>query len=307
MLKKIILGTLLVGFIGVLVAFAVIRTVNRTANVAEARGLGEGRGAGQGARAETLGTGLNLGTDAVANGGGRYGQGASTAERQYPNYEEAPAEWNVYEGTVVQAPAAGVDLIITTGDGEELVIGTGPGYLEDQGLALQLGESVQVRGYWNDGEFKAAQVTRLRDGETITLRDEVGRPAWAGGGRFAQAEARDADDDLSSLPPRDGTATGQAVVEEWLTLPGTVVSVDDDALVVQTADGQEIVVQNRAWWFAQDQGFSAKAGDEVTCVGFYDGEVFEVGQIDNVTSGQTVFLRETSGRPLWAGRGRRGA
>jgi hypothetical protein len=66
-----------------------------------------------------------------------------------------------------------------------VVIGTGPGYLEDQGLMLQAGESVQVQGYWEDGEFKAAQVTRLHDGQTVTLRDEVGRPAWAGSSRQA--------------------------------------------------------------------------------------------------------------------------
>ena len=43
-------------------------------------------------------------------------------------------------------------------------------------LREQVGEMVQVRGYWEDNEFKAAQVTRLADGETIVLRDDVGRP-----------------------------------------------------------------------------------------------------------------------------------
>lgn len=305
MLKKIILGTLLVGFIGVLAAFAIIRTVNKTANVAEARGLGQGHGAAQEVSNETQGAGRSVDADVNGNGGGRYGQ-AGAVERQYPNHDEAPTEWTTYEGTVVQAPEDGVDLIIETTGGEELVVGTGPGYMEDQGLTLEAGEAVQVRGYWEDGEFKAAELTRLRDGETITLRDQIGIPAWGGRGRNAQAAAGGGYGSENSADAlADGTATGPAQVNEWLTLNGTVTSVDTNALVLQTGDGQEIVVENRAWWFAQDQGFSAAAGDSVTVVGFYEGQDFEVGRIDNLTSGQTADIREVGGRPLWAGGGRR--
>jgi hypothetical protein len=106
--------------------------------------------------------------------------------------------------------------------------------------------------------------------------------------------------------PGDGTGTGQAQVEEWLTLQGTVASVNADSLVVQTTGGEQVTVDNRAWWFAQDQGFTAQAGDQVTVVGFYEDGDLEVGQIDDLTSGQTVSIRDESGRPLWAGRGRRG-
>jgi len=47
MIRKAALGTLLVGLIGVLLAGAIIRTVDKSENVAEARGLGQGRGAGE--------------------------------------------------------------------------------------------------------------------------------------------------------------------------------------------------------------------------------------------------------------------
>jgi len=70
-------------------------------------------------------------------------------------------------------------------DGKKLTVGTGPMYMASQGFILQPGEPVQVLGYWDDHEFKAAQVTCLTDGQTITLRDEMGRPAWAGAGRRA--------------------------------------------------------------------------------------------------------------------------
>ena len=105
---------------------------------------------------------------------------------------------------------------------------------------------------------------------------------------------------------RGGGGSGQANVEEWLTLQATVVSVDADALVVETVSDEQVTIENRAWWFAQEQGFSAQVGDQVTLVGFYKGTDFEVGRIEDDTNSQTVLVRDESGRPLWAGRGRRG-
>lgn len=309
MLKKILLGTLFVGLIGVLAAGAAIRTMDRTELVAEARGNGEGQGQGQGGEGNGTGQGYGRGdSESSGEGRGRSGAGEGSAggngtgagERQYPNYTEAPEEWLAVEGVVVQAPAEGQDLVIQTADGDEITVGTGPMVMAEQGFALQAGEQVQVRGYWDDGEFKAAQLTRQSDGQTITLRDEVGRPAWAGAGRNAQGGQGQED------APGDGAGTGQANVEEWLTLQGTVVSVDADALVVETAGGEQVTVENRPWWFAQEQGFSTEVGNQVSVTGFYENGDFEAGEIVDLTADQSVLIRDESGRPLWAGRGRRG-
>lgn len=283
MLKKILAGTLLAGLIGLLVFGAINRTIDRTGKVAEAQGQG---GNGRGRSLEEL------------DAGNAYGQGAGqgrAAERQYPNYDIVLEAWETYEGTVLQVPEPGVELVIETGEGEELVIGTGPMDLAAEGFALQAGEPIQVQGYWEADEFKAAQLTRLTTGQTFALRDTYGRPAWAGSGRNAQDNAQG-----------DQSGTGQAQVDGWLQIQGSVVSVDADALIVQTAAGDQIAVENRPWWFAQEQGFSAQAGDQVTLTGFYEGEEFEVGRIDDATNGLSVLIRDETGRPLWAGRGRRG-
>jgi len=103
----------------------------------------------------------------------------------------------------------------------------------------------------------------------------------------------------------DGMGTGQAQVDEWLTLEGSVVSVDADALVVQITTGEQVVVENRPWSFVQEQGFAAQPGDRVTLTAFYEDGAIEVGQIADVSNGQTIQLRDDSGRPLWAGHGRR--
>jgi hypothetical protein len=79
-----------------------------------------------------------------------------------------------------------------------------------------------------------------------------------------------------------------------------------DGLADETSDGGQVTVENRPWLFAQEQGFSAQVGDQVTLTGFYEGDEFEVGQITDSTNGKAVRLRDESGRPGWAGRGRRG-
>lgn len=314
MVKKVVLGALLVGLIGILVVGAVIRTVDKTEQVAGARGQGRGQGGGQGGgqTGEVVQVGLGQGRGGNGQGGG-YGQSGGTVERQYLNYEEPVGDLGTYEGTVVEAAESGGDLVIVTDDGQEITVGTGPGYMEAQGFTLLAGEQVQVQGYWENDELKAAQVTRLRDGQTIVLRDQYGRPAWAGGGqRASQQQASTASGGRGyggqgrNTALGDGTGTGQAQVDAWLTLQGTVVSIDSNALVVQVPGGEEIVVENRPWWFAQEQGFVAEEGDELAVVGFYEDEAFEAGRLDNLTTGLSVPIREESGRPLWAGGGRRG-
>ncbi len=291
MLKKILLGTLLVGLIGVLVAGGVIRTLDKTENVAEAQGRGNGQGRAEAgevvgeteARGQGYGRGRNAEAEILTNGSGGYGQGAGNVERQYSNFEAPSGDQVSYEGTVVQAPAAGVDLVVKTDDGMEVKVGTGPGYMEAQGFTLAAGDRVQVTGYWEDDELKAAQVTRLADGQTITLRDDYGRPAWSGSGqRAAEQQANGGQGGrgqggggkgrADASAPGDGSGTGQAQVDGWLEVQGSVSSVTSDALVVQTVDGKEIVIEGRAWRFVQEQGFQVQVGNNLTLTGFYEGE-----------------------------------
>lgn len=104
----------------------------------------------------------------------------------------------------------------------------------------------------------------------------------------------------------NGLSNEQSQTAKWLTLEGTAKSADENALIVATTSGSTISVQNRAWWFAQEQGFQVAVGDSLRLSGFLDrinGE-FETAQIENLTSGQSINLRDESGRPLWSGRGR---
>ncbi|MCD4685177.1 MAG: hypothetical protein K8S97_04495 [Anaerolineae bacterium] len=103
-----------------------------------------------------------------------------------------------------------------------------------------------------------------------------------------------------------GNPLDEAVVDEWITLEGTVVAVDEDMLTVILNEGDTLVIEGRALSFAQEQGFAVVVDDRLTLAGSYEDDKFEVGQIENLTTGQAVTLREENGRPLWSGRGRGG-
>jgi hypothetical protein len=95
-----------------------------------------------------------------------------------------------------------------------------------------------------------------------------------------------------------------ADVDEIFQYTGTVQDVSQDYLLLVTTDGDQIVIENRAWWYATDAGFKASQNDEIEVVGFYDEDgAFEVITIDNLTSGGSVQIREADGRPFWAGSG----
>lgn len=90
---------------------------------------------------------------------------------------------------------------------------------------------------------------------------------------------------------------------EWLTVNGEVIALVDDELTIQSADG-EMVVHLGPEWYWEAEGIALSAGDQVQITGFYEGDEFGVARVENTTTGQSVTLRDDSGRPMWAGRGR---
>ena len=95
--------------------------------------------------------------------------------------------------------------------------------------------------------------------------------------------------------------------KDIVSFTGIVSQVNEDQLMILCEKGNEIVIENKAWWFATDTGFSAEIGDSIYVNGFYEtADEFEVSTVENLTKGVEVQIREGSGRPLWAGN-RRGA
>ena len=143
----------------------------RGQGVGQSEGQGQSRGQGQG---QSQGQGEGRG-----QGAGNGIQGGESA-----GLEQHPADtWMALSGTVV---AVDDELTVRTEEGE-VVAGTGPTwYWDENGLVLEPGDEVVLHGFYEDGEFKVGSVENLSTGDTFTLRDETGRPLWAGRGRLAE-------------------------------------------------------------------------------------------------------------------------
>jgi len=90
----------------------------------------------------------------------------------------------------------------------------------------------------------------------------------------------------------------------------TVVSFEpgqEPLLVIQTGDGATVEVELGPEWYIEQQGFAVNVGDQLTVLGHYDsaGSKLVAHTITNVTTGTSTFFRDGTGRPAWAGRGRR--
>jgi hypothetical protein len=94
---------------------------------------------------------------------------------------------------------------------------------------------------------------------------------------------------------------------DWLTLHGTVTAVEPQSIIVDTVEQGELVLQLGRAGFADQQPVTFESGHEVVVMGF-EGETgtFQAGQIDNITTGEKLLLRDPNGRPLWAGQGQDG-
>jgi hypothetical protein len=97
--------------------------------------------------------------------------------------------------------------------------------------------------------------------------------------------------------------TPQANVTDWTTVTGTVNSFDGVGVSLTTTDGAPLWVQFGQSRYVAAQGVTFNAGDHVTVSGFEENGQFQAGTVVNDTTGQTLNLRDTTGRPLWAGGG----
>lgn len=265
MLKKIVVGTLFVGMVAVLVAGAIIRTQDRLQASNERSGRDE------------------------------------SEHEDAESAAYAAIAWAALEGQ-----AASVDddaLVIALADGTQLIVDGSPWlYARDKGFAPAVGDQLALTVFEEDGETKPGHITNLTSGQDIVLRLESGQPMWsggAGGGKGAGGGG-------GSGASQDGDNPGGEAVghDDWLVYSGTVASVDGSALSLLTGDGYTLLVEGRAWSYAQEKGFSAQVGDQITLRGIYENDEFKPAQIDDLTSGQSIAVRDENGAPMWSGRGR---
>lgn len=83
-------------------------------------------------------------------------------------------------GTILELTAVGMTLELA--DGSEIFVELGPEtYWSAQGITLLAGAAVTVDGFFNGTDYHARAVTTA-DGAVLVVRDEAGSPLWSGGG-----------------------------------------------------------------------------------------------------------------------------
>jgi len=177
MVKKIVLGILMVGLCGIVVVGAVNRTTVKTTGVEQVYRQGDRFGS----RETMSDTGERLrGTQGT--GGSNRGSTVQGLDR-YPEADPISAqEWLVLHGIVasVEEDTLTVELL----DAEKIVVkGRAWSFAQEQGFASQVGDQVELVGYSAGDEFEVGRIENLTNGQMITLRDGNGRPQWAGRGK----------------------------------------------------------------------------------------------------------------------------
>ncbi len=176
-----------------------------------------------------------------------------------------------------------------------------------EGGGWQLEGSIDTDHQGGHGQFESnaaggAHETHDREGDCSGDLSESHEPRSELGGSWGGQ--RRGGGGMSS----GGSIASHSVVEtaSWIIVEGSVVSADVEALVVSTADGETVVIEGRAWRFAQEMGYTARINAPITVVGFYEDGEFKVVQISGNAGEVPLQLREPGGRPVWAGGGQQG-
>lgn len=185
-----IVGALFLGLLGGS-AWILTRPADAVERVAQANaGSGRGRVAAETGVAQGGGHrgGVNAGVaDVAARETGRGGNGGSGGGGQSSTQETGRAYtdalvWETFTGVVT---AADTEITLQTTEGASVTVSLGQsGY--SAGFAVAVGDQVQVVAFYEDGEYKAGSIENLTTGQSLALRDELGRPLWAGGGQGGQ-------------------------------------------------------------------------------------------------------------------------
>jgi len=135
---------------------------------------------------------------------------------------------------------------------------------------------------------------------------------WAGANLHMQREGiptfnapsvqPEATTDTSAVDAPDAEEADTVPQDEWTTLHGYVVTYTDNTLTIRTDADEtlELGLGPLGYWLAHSIAFSPD--DEVRVRGFYnEEEEFEPAEITNLTTGESVTLRDADGAPLWRG------
>jgi hypothetical protein len=123
---------------------------------------------------------------------------------------------------------------------------------------------------------------------------------------FAQQGGHQFGQETANTTPGTPQVQAQTHMTTTLSYSGAVQAVEMSGLSLLTTAGEPRWVQFGQSRFWQSQGVTLAVGDQVTVTGFSENGQFQAISVTNHSNGQLLTLRDSSGRPLWAGNAFRG-
>ena len=119
---------------------------------------------------------------------------------------------------------------------------------------------------------------------------------------WLQAE-RDPAERIEGREGYGGQGQPRAEPEDWVTAEGTVLETSE--LVIETTAGEAMEIGLGPSHYREEQVFVLRVGDQVRVHVYSEGGEFKASEVENLSTGETIVLRDVYGRPMWAGQGRR--
>jgi len=95
----------------------------------------------------------------------------------------AADEWVVVEGEV--SAVDDNEMSVKTSDGKEIsIFHMEWAYAQTEGFKAAKGDKVSLEGFYDEDYFVAGKITNSTSDTSVSLRDDNGRPLWAGGGNW---------------------------------------------------------------------------------------------------------------------------
>lgn len=182
MFKKIILGVLFAGVTVLLIVGGVYRTAARLED--EDRQAGASRSQNLNVirqyKNEPEFSNQQGRNESDRNNGGRgseSGQGRNESAAQFE-----PADEVVILGTVIEVTPDFMK--VAADDGSEILVENRVWwYAKDAGFSAELNDAVELRGFLDEvGKFEVSWMANLASGSSVSVREQGGRPNWAGSG-----------------------------------------------------------------------------------------------------------------------------
>lgn len=97
------------------------------------------------------------------------------------NTQAQVEDWISLEGYVTSADTSQVLVSLLDGETADFS-GRAWTFAQESGFALQMGDRLRLTGFYEDTDLEVGSIDNLTSGISIQIREQSGRPLWAGRG-----------------------------------------------------------------------------------------------------------------------------